>query len=391
MANLRVKATLDRSEYERGLDSMKNASKDLNQSFGQIGGIIAGVFGGNLVTGAISGMYSAIADSMGQARQEAVQLGRAAENIGINPSEFNEIEDTFKRFGQGGEEVTAMFGRLESARDKLLAGNPKAIKSFRDLGLSMEQVAQMDPKQLFDAISAAYAKAGGAGDVGTAAGDVFGKGMRNVGNQRAMKAYGGGQRFEPLFAPTDWDVVAIQMREIQKERRSQGLRNFWKMIQGAAAQSPHGVATGDVTAEIQRREEANAKRIEDNNAAIERAKQEKADRDAAINAENARYQKDLEDERNDEIEKGVHLTRPETDAYRRRGLIAGNAGGVDNNMTYAIARQHVQVSLQILEVNRRMEAKLAFATQHKTALRKIEERYPGLGKAGSGEEEEGVE
>ena len=393
MAKLKVSATLDRTEYERGLEAMKNAGKGLNdslQSLGAIGGVMAGVFGGNLLTGAISKAWEAITGAMGEARKEAVKLGHESENIGIHPEEFEEIANVFHRFGMSGDEVSSMFGRLETARNKLLAGNPATVKAFRDLGLSMEQVASMDPKELFDAVSAAYAKGGGSGMTGTAAADIFGKGMRNVGNQRAMMSYGGGERFDPAIKSTDWDTVAIELREIQKERRSQSWRNVWKTIQGTAASAPHGVSPHDVQAEIDAREAANAKRAEDNKAAIEQAKQERRERDAAVAAENERFQDAEIAERDEEIKRGVRLERPETDQYRRRGLIAGNAASATDNMAYVIARQHVQISMQILECNRRMEAKMSNAAEHKKALRTIAERYPGLSH-GDESEGEGIE
>ena len=82
MPTIKTKATLDRSEYESGLDALKSRVLDFNQSLGQTGGMMAAVFGGNFLSNALTGALSAFKAFSASAREEVADLGKNAGNIG---------------------------------------------------------------------------------------------------------------------------------------------------------------------------------------------------------------------------------------------------------------------------------------------------------------------
>ena len=379
MPSLKVKATLDRTEYEKGLDAMKSASKGLNsslQGLGGIGGMIAGVFGGNILSALVSKTFGMITSSISAAREELSRLGRESENIGINPEMLGEVTRTFGRLGQGGEVVVTMFGRLAAARDKALGGNEKMVNAFKELGLSMDQVAKMPMEELFRKMAGAFALS--TGSTRAAAGEIFGRGVRAPGASRALTAYGLGEISFPTSAPTNEEAVRAELekRAFSKSLKSAG-NNILRFFNAIKVNQMNtwgvGVQDKDVEAEMQKRREEEDRLRKDNAEALKRQKDKEAAKAKALDDESARYDKDKAAERKEELERGLHVQRPEMDAYRRRGLVAGGSPG--NDQAYINGRRQVQIQTQMAETLRRIEANTAMEKRHKDALTKITNQY----------------
>ena len=374
MPKIVTRATLDRSDYDKGLDAMKGAAKSLNQSMqslGGVGGVLAGVFGGNMLTG----LASKIKDLYMQAHESMVQLGHASENIGIDPEKLERIEATFEHFGQSGETVVAMFGRMTQARDKFLADNPKMVAAFSAMGLGNKQaVAGMSNEELFDKISAAYA--GGTGGVRSAAGDILGRGLRSPGTSRALASYGGGNRYGTFFEPSSKDIVQAQMADVGMGVLKKSLLNFihsdW-FVAGVFAplvrKYIRPLTDKPVADEMAARAAEQEKLKKQNAAALDNQLETDALRKAATNAEDDRYAKDLEKEKKRELEEGLHMQRPEADTYQRRGLLA--AGGAVNTMAYAQGRQQIQLAQELLRSSNRIVAHLAIIARRKEGVKQV--------------------
>ena len=392
MANLRIKASLDKSDYDKGLDSIKEASKSLNsslQGLGGVGGIIAGVFGGNIISGAISSLFSMLNDKISESRQEMIKLGHDSENIGIKPSDLDEIVESFHRYGVAGDEVISMFGRMESARESALAGNKEMVKSFADLGINLQELAKKTPRGLFEAAMAHNAAVGGTGDSADAMKNIFGKGMRRPGMQRASLAFGSGGVEQGAIGLSDEAAIAEKLGGQKSHSFWKSFTNFMnKPLPGIGgwsipgAPGTLGVSGSEIKNEQAEMQKANEKRIADNLAAIERTKKKQNDFQDALAAERERNAGDEEAERDEEIKHGLRLERPEVDSLQKRGLIAG--GAPVNNLAYAEGKRQTQYQHQIAETNRKIEAHLAIMVRHTAALKAIEKMFPGLTDQGGG-------
>ena len=374
MPSIKTKATLDRSEYDKGLDAMKGAAKDLNssmQGLGGLGGVIAGVFGGNMLTN----FASKLKDIYMQAHERFVELGHDSENIGIDPEKLERIQTTFEHFGQSGEVIVNMFGRMAQARDKFLAGNQKMVADFAALGLANKQaVAGMSNEELFSRIAGAYA--GGTGAGRSAASDILGRGLRSPGASRALASYGAGNTYGAAFEPSNTEVVKAQMVDAGMKILGKSSSNFvhsdW-FFTGVYTPLVRSLTKpligGAIAAEMAARKAEQDKLAKDNADALAHTAETQAIQKAMGEAELERYGKDIEGERKRELEEGLHIQRPESDSYGRRGLMAG--GGAVNTMAYQQGRQQVQLAQQLLESSRRIEAHLAIRARHTEALKNI--------------------
>jgi hypothetical protein len=343
----------------------------------------------------IQGAVSRLIGWVREAQQSFVGLAHAAENIGIDATALDEVHDTFARFGVAGDAVNAMFSRMESARDSAINGNAAAIKSFEALGITLENLARMNPKQLYDAIAASNAAAGGAGDASVATEQIFGRGMKKGAMRKAFRSYGEGEWFES-FAEADEDAVtATRVASTRAGLAWKGFENALGNVWGQIVQKPRVDSAGKATTEawmagipivgpgiiagraisgVGRKEldkdrpttpEDEAKLEADRRAAIERTRKRREE----VEAENTRHQNELNAMRNEEIEKGVRWQPAPVDSLRRRGLVAGGEAG--GEIAYAMARRQVEISERIAANTERTNRLLAEKTKHEGNLARI--------------------
>lgn len=69
-----------------------------------------------------------------------------------------------KMGGSSMDDLANAVTRLKVSMAAANAGNPKAIRAFKDLGLSVDDVKKQHPEKLFESIAAALEKAGGSAD-----------------------------------------------------------------------------------------------------------------------------------------------------------------------------------------------------------------------------------
>jgi hypothetical protein len=352
---------------------MKASAKELNQSFGSLGGIIAGVFGGNVLTAALSRVWVAIRTGITNAREEMVKFGKDAENLGVPMEPLRDAIDMFERFGQSGETVVSMFGRIAAARDQAMAGNEKMTKAFQALGMSLEQLADMDDQQVFDKIAAMFA--GGEGR--SAAGEILGQGLKTPSIRRAVSAYGGGERIQMAGEATEEDSVRAQMYDRYKSEGFREFGNFLRFLNPMQFAERAVVRDDDVAAEMEKRRAEQEKIKRENLEALQAERVRKFEVKRATEDEDARYAADKQRERESEIREGLRMERPDVDSYARRGMLA--AGALQNTDAYSTGRQQVQLAQQLLESSRRIEAHMAIEARHKDAVKQIQNRYVSEG------------
>jgi hypothetical protein len=350
--------------------------------------VYAGVFGGNMITAGFQKLFSAIRD----ATNEEVEFARQAENLGVDNTGLHEMVDTFEHFGGSLSTVTGLFGKLSAAKAKFLSGDAKMGNSFAALGISKEQAADMSNMELFNAIAGKYSATRGGGDVGVAAGSIFGRGMNKPATRRSLIAYGAGERYGAQIAgvdvadANDQEAQALKVSTDKMTRMYKGMKNIlvrgWAEIitvnketygamdrmndalSGNVFKAIFGTARGTINAELGKKSVNQEEEKKQSADAITRANAEAAQKKKDTDAENARFAKEQAEERI----AGMNMHGPAADSYARRGLFAG--GAPVNNAAYTIGRQQVQLTRELLESSRRIESNL----RHKETLQAIKNR-----------------
>ena len=389
---IKVKSTLNASAYNEALASMKKGAAELNQSMGAIGGVAAGVFGGGLIQSAVSTLVGWVK----RAEASFVSLGHAAENIGVSATGLDEVHDTFARFAVSGDAVNTMFGRMESARESAINGNAKAIKSFRDLGISIQELTRMNPRELFDAIAGGFAGAGGKGDASVGAENIFGRGMKRGGMRKGLRAYGEGQRFDPAVGVDEEAVSAAKAAAVKKGLALKAVENAAGNAYGAAVQKPGMGGIGRNIGELtmaglpmwgamimagraifgvgkkdlaENAPTSNRQKLEERWAREEAAKRTKRTQEQ-LDAENARHLAAQQTARNDEIAAGVRWQAAPADSFKKKGMIVGgDMGGGD--MVYANARHQTELLERIARSNEALARRTTEDQTHKTNVERI--------------------
>jgi len=372
MADLKIKASLDKSAYDKGLDAMKDASKGLNRSlegFGKVGGMVAGVFGGNVLSSAVMGLFSKFTSLIGDAITKTKQLAVASEDIGVMPEELHKLQSTFERFGATGDDVVSMFGRMAAARDAALGGNKDMIKSFEELGLSVKDLTSLNPDELFKRIAEAYAKSSGSSHV--AAKEIFGRGLMNPRVEHAVDAYGRGQTFEGVNAPTNAQVIKTSMAASSWKktmtRLQEGLGWMWSGVAGAGMDDKEVQASEALRRdEIEQRQKRNAK-------AVEATKAKEDAKKKALAHENDIFEDYDQAFNEDEINRGLRVDRPGADSMLRKGLVVGGAPA--DMKAYSEGQRQTKLQEKLVDLARQIEHNTQ-TSAHQKRLKNIENGRP---------------
>ena len=141
MADLKVKVGVDKSGFTTGLASMENSVKGFGM---KVGGILAGAFAFDKI---IQGFSNAI--------DKGDQLQDLANRFGVAASSLQQIGNAASLSGAGLEDVASAMNKLAVNAGKAIGGDEALKRSFEDIGLSVEQLKQMSPQDIFFALSEA--------------------------------------------------------------------------------------------------------------------------------------------------------------------------------------------------------------------------------------------
>lgn len=145
--DLAAKLTLDKSEYEKGLDT---AEKDA----GTFGSKFAGALGtaGKIGVGAITALGTATAaagkmlvDNAGQVAEYGDSIDKMSQKIGISAEAYQEWDFIAQHSGTSMESLKTSFKTLATQAQS-------GSKEFEQLGLSLEDVQKMSTEDLFKAV-----------------------------------------------------------------------------------------------------------------------------------------------------------------------------------------------------------------------------------------------
>jgi hypothetical protein len=144
-ATATAKLALDASGFDRGLHQ---ANASLDKFAKQAGSILAGGFAFDKI---IAGFSSAI--------EKGDQLQDLANRFGISASALQEVGNAASLSGAGVEDVASAMNKLAVNAGKAIGGDDAMIESFQKLGLSVSDLKNMSPQDIFFKLSEAVAGA----------------------------------------------------------------------------------------------------------------------------------------------------------------------------------------------------------------------------------------
>lgn len=157
--DLRARLGLDGKPFQVGLRKSvaqsKTAGKKMANNFSAgFRGQFAAAFGVAAIT---AGLKNAI-DEAGKIRDKST-------SVGIDTESFQELDFAAKQTDTSVEKILTSIARLARSRGLALEGNERAIRSFQAFGLTLEDIKNKQPDELFRAIGASIKESGVNGDV----------------------------------------------------------------------------------------------------------------------------------------------------------------------------------------------------------------------------------
>lgn len=166
MADVSLKLGLDQGGLQTGLKSAQNSIKAF------AGGI------GNQLAGALS--FGAIAAGLKNAIDKGDQLQDIAEKFGLSASKIQMLGNAASVYGSSLENVSMGLNKLSLAQQRAAAGDEGLIKTFREVGISMEDLKGMGPEDVFLRIADSFASGANDGRQFLIVNDLLGKAQTDL-------------------------------------------------------------------------------------------------------------------------------------------------------------------------------------------------------------------
>lgn len=165
VARLKALLGLDTKEFKAGVRDAKSQAGGLSSSLKVVGGLIAGAFS----VGAVVSFGKSLLGMAGT-------LQDMSDNLDVSVKSLAGLSISTAGAGVDIEKLTQMLGKLQGKQADVARGDKKVIETFEQLGISVDQVIDSDPIQLFEMVAQAASKSGVAVSV---LGDIFGEKLGN--------------------------------------------------------------------------------------------------------------------------------------------------------------------------------------------------------------------
>lgn len=116
---------------------------------------MASALTGGLIGGGVIGVFTALLDRIGAARRELKELKRTADDLNVHPDIVSGYRDLEGGLGAPGR-LTGAVKAATLRRADALAGDPEAIADFEKIGVTLKQIKDLEPDQLFLRIAYAF-------------------------------------------------------------------------------------------------------------------------------------------------------------------------------------------------------------------------------------------
>jgi len=166
MAELKAKIGLETNAFETGLARLQNKVGGFAKG---LGAAFAGAFALDKL---ISGFSAAI--------EKGDQLQDIAEKFGLSASKLQMLGNAASVYGSSLENVSMGLNKLSLAQQRAAAGDEGLIKTFREVGISMEDLKGMGPEDVFLRIADSFASGANDGRQFLIVNDLLGKAQTDL-------------------------------------------------------------------------------------------------------------------------------------------------------------------------------------------------------------------
>jgi len=161
-----AKVGLDKSAFSTGLSALQNEVKSFSS---EVKNMLAGGFA---VGSVFEGLKGAI--------EKGDQLQDVAEKFGISASKLQMLGNAASVYGSSVENISAGLNKLSLAQQKATSGDEGLIATFKEVGVSIEDLKSMGPEDIFLKISDSFASGANDGRQFVLVNELLGKAQTDL-------------------------------------------------------------------------------------------------------------------------------------------------------------------------------------------------------------------
>jgi hypothetical protein len=358
MAQIRVTSKLDSKGYKKGIDEMKRENKRFGGGLSGIASKLKAAF----AVAVIIKFARALGRAVGNLVQFGSKLSDMAAQTGIAVDQFQRLQRAVRDAGGESQHLVNALTRLRDAQGEVITGDKTMTDAFTALGLSAEDVVNMDIDQLFVSISKALTDSGNAAEQFTAITDIIGQ--RNAPKLlEAMNAAAGGieKLNDGLYTMSNENAQALDI--IADKWANLGNNIKTRFASGFAQLSRTLFGDEGINKRIEAAEKMKELELESRRASLDKMKQKKEEAEAEEKIKNLKEQQKEIDKQTQKYKEQVERIEEtvkveiDRDQFRRIGGFAG--AGVSEQ--FRAASQQLEVQKQIEEYAKslpKIEAKM---------------------------------
>ena len=350
MAKIEIISTMNSTQYKRGVKDMKDQNSKFGKSLGGVKSKISGAF----KAAAVLAFVAAVSKGVAMIVNFGSKLTDLAAQSDISVEKLQVYKKAVIDAGGDISQLTNALVQLKAKQGDTLSGNKEYADSFKLLGITTQDLAEMNTEQLFEKIAKSVTESGNAAKQYNAALEILGKrgggklieainaiGSATDGANAGLKTLSNENAQVLDKAADDW----AQFIERIKTSAATGLATIIKGLFGGvddrldAQEAQKALAA---QARLQQGADLKAEQAAEKKKKLEEKITEEKKKQAVIDNQKAATAQRLKD-----IEKSVKLER-DTDQFRRVGIMAG-----------ASVSQELQVARRALDIQRRQEDLLA--------------------------------
>ena len=148
-ANLRAVLGLDSQQFRAGMRGAGNEAQSFRRQIARVGAAIGVAFSATAIIG------------LGRSLMRwASDVSLAARNVGVLTSEMIALNRVAQQSGLGVSDLQRMLARMQDELYRAARGSDESARKFRQLGLSVEDLAAMDPASMLQAVARAAMETG---------------------------------------------------------------------------------------------------------------------------------------------------------------------------------------------------------------------------------------
>jgi hypothetical protein len=177
---IKVGVGVDGTNFSTGLEKLKEQSAQFGENLDEhLGGI------SQLFTPAAAGAAALavgmekVGEAVSEASEKAEKIQNLAERFGASATAIQRLTNAAEQNGATFEDVSGAYNKLEINSQKAIEGNTELVAAFADIGVSVDQLKNMSPDELMNAVADGTANAT---DKGAAYNDVVNILGKSAGN-----------------------------------------------------------------------------------------------------------------------------------------------------------------------------------------------------------------